>query len=53
MKKLFIALAVCALALPATSAYAEQRQRTDTPKKVTVEVDFSKGLLEVTVYADK
>lgn len=22
-------------------------------KKVTVEVDFSKGLLEVTVYADK
>lgn len=46
---------MCALALPTTSAYAkqEQRQRTDKPKKVAVEVDFSKGLLEVTVYADK
>lgn len=55
MKKLFIALVVCALTLPTTSTYAEQKQRTDTPDDVQVEFDENGQLKEVIVivYRDK
>ncbi len=52
MKKILVAIAVCALLFP-TLAEAKQKQRTDKPKKVVVESDMSKGYIEVTVYADK
>lgn len=53
MKKLLIALAVCALALPTANAYATQKQKTDKPKDVVVKSDLKKGYIEVFVYADK